>query len=859
MGEVYQATDTILKRAVAIKVLPAALAGNTDRLARLQREAEVLAALNHPNIAQIFGVERSASVTALVMELVEGEDLSQRLARGPIPFDEALPMAKQIAEALEAAHEQGIVHRDLKPANIKLRADGVVKVLDFGLAKATDARAAAADPASSPTLTSPAMMTSVGAVLGTAAYMSPEQARGRPVDKRADIWAFGCVFSEMLTGRAVFRADTISDTLAAVLTREPVWPLVLPPVPPAIRRVLRKCLEKDARKRLRDIGDARMEIDEALAAPSSDWTPDAIAAAAPVRTAWPKLVGAAVLLAALGATLQYWRARPAAPDAVRLSLSVPGQFFTEPPSAVMSPDGRQLTFVSADASGTLKLWVRALDSIEARALPGTERADQPFWSPDARAIGFFADGQLKTVGAAGGPMQVVANAPVSPGATWNQAGTILFAQGGAIRKVSAAGGAVSPALTPPPGVALAWPHFLPDGRHFLYYSRGPQGRGVFVGSLDTSDTKLVLTSEFEAAYAPPGYLLFVRDESLMAQRFDTGRLEVAGEPELVATGAWVARGYGHGVFSAGSNGALAYVNADIANTRLAWFDRSGRPLGTNTPLRRYDSPPQLSPVGSEIAVARGPLFRQDLWLSDSTHENERRFTFDPVGNRVPVWSPDGSRILFQSTRDGSAMLYQKSASGAGAEERLADVPGVNLQDVSPDGRFVVYMILSKLGRFELWVLPLSGDRRPFPFLQTEFNNGQAQVSPDGRWIAYTSNEAGRDEVYVQSFPTAGSKRQVSTEGGAQPRWRKTGGELFYLAPDQVLMAVPVKDGQPLQVGRPTALFRTRLEFLGLQGPFFMAGYDVTADGQRFLLNMPPEQVVPPIEIVLNWTSVLGRK
>jgi Tol biopolymer transport system component len=302
------------------------------------------------------------------------------------------------------------------------------------------------------------------------------------------------------------------------------------------------------------------------------------------------------------------------------------------------------------------------------------------------------------------------------------------------------------------------------------------------------------------------------------------------------------------------------VNADIANTRLAWFDRSGRPLGTNGPLRRYDSPPQLSPIGSDIAVARGPLFRQDLWLSDSTHESERRFTFDPAGNRVPVWSPDGSRILFQSTRgDGRARLFQKNASGADTEERLADIPNVNLQDVSPDGRFVVYMILGRQGRFELWVLPLSGDRRPFPFLQTEFNNGQAQVSPDGRWIAYTSNEAGRDEVYVQSFPTAGSKRQVSTEGGAQPRWRRTGGELFYLAPDQVLMAVPVKDGPPLQVGRPTALFRTRLEFLGLQGPYFMAGYDVTADGQRFLLNMPPEQAVPPIEIVLNWTSVLNKQ
>ncbi len=394
-----------------------------------------------------------------------------------------------------------------------------------------------------------------------------------------------------------------------------------------------------------------MDIDEALAAPSSAWTPDGIAPAAPVRAPWPGMIGAAVLLIALGATLQYWRARPAAPDAVRLSLSVPGQFFTEPPSAVMSPDGRQLTFVSADSSGTLKLWIRALDSTEARALPGTERADEPFWSPDGRAVGFFADGQLKTIGAAGGPVQMVASAPVSPGATWNQAGTILFAQGGAIRKVSAAGGAVSPALTPP-ARSFRLLAALPTGWPPLPVLRaGPAaGRGVFVGSLDTSDTKLVLTSEFEATYAPPGYLLFVRDEALMAQRFDTGRLEVAGEPELVATGAWVARGYGHGVFSAGSNGALAYVNADIANTKLAWFDRSGRPLGTNGPLRRYDSPPQLSPAGSEIVVARGPLFRQDLWLSDSTHENERRFTFDPVGNRVPVWSPDGSRILFQSTR-----------------------------------------------------------------------------------------------------------------------------------------------------------------------------------------------------------------
>jgi len=858
MGQVYRARDTRLDRDVAIKILPEAFAHDADRLGRFTREAKTLASLNHPNIATIYGLEDSGGLTALVMELVEGDDLSRRIGRGPIPIDDALPIARQIAYALEAAHEQGIVHRDIKPANIKVRSDGTVKVLDFGLAKVFDS-GPQAESAQAPTLTMPTQ-TRMGVVLGTAAYMSPEQARGWVVDKRADIWAFGCVLFEMLTGRCAFPADTFSDTIAAVLTREPDWNLVSPPAPPGIRRVLRKCLEKDPRQRLRDIGDARMEIEEALAAPSSAEPLGTLAVAPPVRFAWLGRVSAAVLLIALGVTVQYWRARPVAPDAVRLSLSAPGQFFTEPPSAEMSPDGRQVALVAADSSGKDMLWIRTLDSQAARVLPGTERADQPFWSSDSRVVGFFADGQIKTVNLAGGPVQAVTPALVSPGATWNQDGTILFAERGGLHKVSAAGGPVSSVLAPH-GVWIAWPHFLPDGRHFLYFARTQQeGAGVYVGSLDTNDTKRILTSEFEATYAPPGYLLFVRDESLMAQPFDAKRLEVTGEPALVAAGAWVARGYGHGVFSAGANGALTYVNADIANTQLAWFDRSGRAVGTYGPPRRYDSPPQLSPSGPGIVMARGPFFRQDLWLLDPAHETDTRFTFDPAGSRVPVWFRDGSRILFQSTRgDGRARLYQKSASGAGSEERLADITDANLQDVSPDGRFVVYMIGGKSGRFELWVLPLFADRRPFPFLQTEFNNGQAQVSPDGRWIAYTSNEAGRDDVYVQSFPTAGSKHQVSRDGGAQPRWRRNGGELYYLAPDRVLMAVPVKDGAPLQIGSPTPLFRTRLEFLGLQGPYFMAGYDVTADGQRFLLNAPPEQVVPPIEVLLNWTAVLNKR
>ena len=465
-----------------------------------------------------------------------------------------------------------------------------------------------------------------------------------------------------------------------------------------------------------------------------------------------------------------------------------------------------MAFVSVDASSKTLLWIRALDAQEARRFPVPERADQLFWSPDSRTVGFFADGRLKTISAAGGRSDLGESACDSR-ATWNKDGTILFAQAGGLSKISAAGGTVSPVLGQPPGGTISWPHFLPDGRHFLYFARSVKERpAVYVGSLDTTDTKRLMASEFEATYAAPGYLLFVRDEALMAQPFDATRLEVTGEPSLVAAGAWVARGYGHGVFSAGSNGALTYVNADIANTQLAWFDRGGRPLGTSGPPRRYDSPPQLAPTGTAIAMARGPFSLQDLWLLDPARETDTRFTFDGAASRVPVWFRDGSRIVFQSSRgDGRARLYQKNADGVGAEEVLADVFNVNLQDVSPDGRFVVYMISGKDGRFELWVLPMFGNRQPFPFLQTAFNNSQAQISPDGRWIAYTSNEAGRDEVFVQSFPVAGSKYQVSREGGAQPRWKRSGGELFYLAPDQFRWPC-LYQHHPLRMGRPVALF-----------------------------------------------------
>ena len=572
------------------------------------------------------------------------------------------------------------------------------------------------------------MMTQMGVILGTAAYMSPEQARGQPVDKRTDIWAFGCVCLEMLTGRAPFARDTVSDSIAAVLEREPDWALLPETTPAALRRLLRKCLEKDLRRRLRDIGDARMEIEEAMAVPAAGATTNVAAPASGIRVTWLMALGTGLALAAVGIGLSYWRDRPAPTETVRLSLSAPGQFFTTPPDAVLSPDGRQMALVASDPSGKDVLWIRSLDSQNARPLPGTERADLPFWSPDSRFLGFFADGKLKKVAAAGGPVQVLSGAPVSPGATWNQDGTILFSLHGALLTVSSTGGATSQALAPPAGGSAMWPHFLPDGRHFLYFRQSMQQseRGVYVGSLDTKETRLLLNSEFEGTFAPPGYLLFVRDEALMAQPFDAKRLELSGEPALLAEGAWVAKGYGHGVFSAGSNGTLAYVNAAIANTQLAWFDRGGRPLGAMARRRGMTRHRNFRRPAKHRGRSR-PLFQSGHLAAGSGALDETR---DSRLIRRAAGSRSGSLMdagLCSSPQRGErpARLYEKSADGAGADEQVSG-SHVNLQDVSPTGGSRLHD-RSAERHFELWVLPLSGDRKPFPFLQTPSNNGQASL------------------------------------------------------------------------------------------------------------------------------------
>jgi serine/threonine protein kinase len=861
MGEVYRARDTKLNRNVALKVLPHLFALDPDRLARFKREAQLLASLSHPNIAAIYGLEDSDGVQALALELIEGPTLADRIAQRPIALPEALIVARQIADALESAHERGIVHRDLKPANIKITGDGMVKVLDFGLAKALDptASASALDASNSPTLTAHA--TEIGMILGTAAYMSPEQARGKPVDKRTDVWAFGCVLYEMITGRPVFARDTVSDTIAAILEREPDWTGLPEATPASVRRLLQRCLDKDPRRRLHDIADARLEIEETPTGPLS--IPPAEGIRIRKRQTWQWAIAALALAATATTILLYWTRRTAPSETFRLSVSVQGDI-TPQLSAAISPDGRQLAYISTDSSGKSMLWIRPLDSLKARFLAGTENAAHPLWSPDGRSLGFVAGGKIKRIEAEGGPVQTLADTgQFRAGAAWNRDGVIIFSGASGLLKIPAAGGAVSSVTTLDRSrreIFHAWPQFLPDGRHFLYFVQSAQSehRGVYVGSLDSGKSVQLLQSELKAAYALQGYLLFVRDEALMAQPFDAERLELKGEPSLVADGIWVAEGAGQASFSVSPTGVLAYVNATLWNTQLAWFDRRGRPTGSVGPPDRYNSQiPQLAPDASRIAIARGHRLKEDIWILDAADGTASRLTFGRDHAETPAWSADGTRIVFVTTSDaGESRLYLKNANGTGTEELLFSARTTGLQDWSSDGRFLVYTITGEKGSADLWVLPLAGNRQPFPFLQTAFNETQAQISPDGRWLAYTSNESGEDEVYVQTFPKAGSKRQISTEGGVSPRWRRDGKELFYLAADERLMAVPVNDQNALETDRPIALFRTRLIPQGSQSAGLPTQYDVAPDGQRFLLNLPTDQSGSPITVVLNWAAAL---
>jgi Tol biopolymer transport system component len=846
MGQVYKAHDTRLGRDVAIKV-------SAERFSeRFAREAHAAAALNHPNVCTLHDV----GPNYLVMELVEGPTLAERIEQGPVPLEEALEIAGQIADALDAAHQKGIVHRDLKPANIKIKPDGAVKVLDFGLAKMGGTPAVLSED--SPTLTECA--TQAGVILGTAAYMAPEQAKGKPVDKRADIWAFGVVLYEMLTGQRIFAGETVIELLAAVMKEEPQWDRV----PAKVRPLLRRCLEKDPKRRLRDIGDAMPLLE----------TVQETAPAPPRRNRW-LWPGAAALFLITSLALSWVHFREALPVAqpVRFTVALPEK--TALGSFAISPDGRQLAFLARGVDGVARLWVRALNFPEPKPLLGADISFFApfFWSPDSRSIAFTVEGKLKKIDVTGGPPQTICDVSRGvAGGSWNRDDVILFGSSTGLMRVSAAGGVASPITSLNPSrreVGHILPSFLPDGKHFLYLrvSSTPENSGVYAGSLETgpeqqSSRRLLATGVgpvyIPSANAAQGQLLFLRERTLIAQSFDNSRMELTAEPVVVAEQVGVNGPIGH--FSASTNGVLIYHGSGGLDLRLTWFDRQGKTLGTvGEPGRYYVL--ALSPDGTKAGVGRfdPQSGNRDLWLIDLSQGNSARFTFDPATETNPVFSPDGSRVAFASDRGGVDGLYLKDASGAGSEEvLLKPSPGRTLTDWSRDGRFLIFASANPVNT---WVLPLDGDRKPFPFARTSYVEVGARLSPDGHWIAYRSNESGRDEIYVKAFipkPDAGSsaaagKWMISRNGGAgMVHWRRDGKELYYLASDERVMAVEVSASPVFHAGLPTPLFTVPPEFLRVS---FTPGAfaDVTPDGKRFLFAMPVEQDTrEEFTVILNW-------
>jgi Tol biopolymer transport system component len=848
MGEVYRAFDTRLRREVAVKVLPAAWSGDADRVERLEEEARLLAALNHPNIATIHGLEVAGPVRAVVMELIEGPTLAERLAGGPLPVADALAFAGQIADALAAAHRKGIVHRDLKPANVKIAPGGTIKVLDFGLAVATAADHAEPDDDARAADRAPARV----AVAGTPSYMSPEHVRGETLDERADVWAFGCVLYEMLTGRRAFAGETVGETLTAILEREPEWARLPRLVPPHVRRALRRCLHKDPRRRLQDIADVRIEIED-----GGDPAETAAAAAAEAnrRRARVFAIATAVLALACAAALLAWLRRGPAAVPDRRAVDIATAWMPDPWAFAVSPDGRRLAYV-AEHQGQPTLWVRSLvDIASAHALPGTERARGPFWSPDSRSVGFFADSDLKRTEASGGAVRTVTYALAGSHGTWAADGTILFASTPVpvLRRVDAAGGPVLPATAMPAAAAHRHPQFLPDGRRFLFFVGGAADvRGAYLGTLDGPGVTRLVASDTHAAYLAPHWLLFVRQGTLLAQRVDLSRAAVAGEPVTVADSVAFDPISGSGGFSVADAGVIAYRTARPSVTRLAWFDRAGRPLGTFGAAEHVGlSTFVLSPDGRRVAAERTVQRDTDVWLLDEVRQ--RRLTHDASGAvaRVPVWSRDGSRLAYELVGARSLRLSMRSLAG-GADETLLDSLDVKVPcDWSPDGRHVMYYRPDPVSGTDLWLVSVQ-TRVPVVFLKTPANELWGQFSPDGRWVAYQSNTTGRYEIYLRPAAGSGEPVVVSTQGGVYPRWARDGTALYYIAPDASLMAAAIrKTGTGREAAVPVALFRTRRVGGGANVIGRGHQYDVAPDG-RFLINVDADQVAPPLTLLLDW-------
>jgi len=873
MGVVWKATDTTLGRAVAIKVLPEAFAGDPERMARFEREARLLASLNHPHIASIYGVGSADGVRFLAMELIEGNDLSQHIALGPVPVIEAVELARQIAEALEAAHEKGIIHRDLKPANVKLTAEGQVKVLDFGLAKALegDPAASSSGMSHSPTLTSP--MTAANVILGTAAYMSPEQARGKLVDRRADIWAFGCVLYECLTGRRAFPGETVSDTIAKILEREPDWTALSPRTPPQVRELLRRCLEKDSRKRLRDIGDARLELDELVAAGVSASGTSWAAGKAPARAerrsgstifAW-SVAAVALALAAIALLFPDLVRRSPRPVAARATVTSPAgmQISTGPGDAAISPDGKTIVFAASDSAGKSRLWLRPLESLEARPIAGTEFTGAespglPFWSPDGRSIGFFADDKLKTIRIAGGSPQVLCSASNARGGTWNRQGVILFAPSsqGPLFRVSQSGGEPTQVTffdSTRHETAHRFPRFLPDGRHFHFIAL-PIDEGkinTWVGELGSKTRTHVVSATSGAVFVPPGHMAFVRDQSLMTQSFDLSRLQVTGEPVRIGEAPEDLTTLGTNPASASGNGILIYPTSAPVLSRLTWFGRDGRAQG-ELPVPEGDYREIVfSPDNHHIALSRRNSSAGDIWTADATRGAMTRLTTDGSRKALVRWSGDGSQIAYAVMRGAEWNFYERPASGSDEERPLFVSKSMfkAMSQITLDGSYLVFDDLERTTQRDLWVVPLKGDRKPILYLRTPFNETGGSISPDGRWMLYQSDESGRTEVYVQSFPGPGNKVRISTDGGDGGAWRDDGAEILYVSQNGI-MSVPVRRVPTFVAGEPRLLMVPPKELVAL---------GVTSHFDRFLVALTTGDARRvSLTLLTNWTSLLER-
>ncbi len=871
MGEVYRATDTTLGRQVAIKILPDAFASDPDRLARFEREAKTLASLNHPHIGAIYGFEKSAGMHALVMELVEGPTLADRVAQGRISLDEALPFAKQIAEALEAAHEQGIVHRDLKPANIKVRPDGTVKVLDFGLAKAMEATGAMSPNVSqSPTITTPAM-TQAGMILGTAAYMSPEQAKGRTVDKRSDVWAFGCVLYEMLTGARAFAGDDVSDTLAAVLRAEPDWRTLPPETPASIRRLLRRCLEKDRKRRLSDAAGARLEIDDALTVPAADVVTLPATAS---RAGW--LRGAVIATAALvvgGAAAggAVWiTTRPGPARVMRTTIQTSGATALVSSSRgggslAITSDGSRIVYTAAG-----QLVVRRLDQFEATPLISLGSPTQPFISPDGQWVGFFDGNVLKKVAMTGGPPVTVfedkdpSGGPL--GATWGADGTIVYAgsSGAGLRRVSAGGGEAETLTTPDRAQGEfrhARPEFLPGGRALLftigYAGGGPDGARIAMLDLETGAKTVLLTGN-NAKYLRSGHLVYGTEGTLRAVVFDLEQRTVVGAPVPLLAPVAVS-GQGAYEYDVADDGTIVYLSANVApqaTRTLVWVDRQGRETPLGAEAQSYVHP-RLAPDGTRVAV----LNALNIWIWDLARARLTAGTLD--GGNISIWTPDSARIIFSSFRGGgSPNLYVQAADGTGTATRLTDSPNQQYPTgITPDATQVVLNEMTPAALADIRLLTMTPTQVK-PLVETRFDERGGVVSPDGRWLAYESNRSGAYEVYVQPFPDVDRGLwQVSTGGGTQPLWARNGRELFYVAPDGALMGVPVEArGSVWSTGPPLRLVEGRY-FSGGEGTT-VRQYDVSADGQRFLMmkvEARDTNAAPSINVVQNWFEELKAR